>query len=166
MGTMSAIKCKIRNFPSMNFSHSVTVKTADDTVKTETLARLFARSPKTVLYFYPKDNTPGCTTEAQEFTALKDRFAQSGVQIVGVSSDSAASHQKFGISCALGIDLISDDDGELHRMFGAIGEKNNYGKISVGVIRSTFLLDVSGNVLREWRNVSAAGHAGKVLESL
>ena len=93
-----------------------------------TLSDLLARSTQTILYFYPKDNTPGCTLEAQDFTRLKKDFATLGIQIVGVSLDDAKSHAKFTESCGLGIDLISDD-GSLHEMYGIIGDKNLYGKI-------------------------------------
>ena len=106
-----------------------------------TLPTLLSRSPKTLLYFYPKDNTPGCTLEAQDFTRLKGEFANLGIQIIGVSKDSEVSHEKFTSSCNLGIDLISDTDGRLHEEFAVIGEKKNYGKAYIGIIRSTFLLD-------------------------
>ena len=130
------------------------------------LTSLLSESPKTLLYFYPKDNTPGCTLEAQDFTRLKKEFEVLGIQIVGVSKDSETSHAHFRDSCNLGITLISDEDGSLHEQFGVIGEKKNYGKIYVGVIRSTFLLDSSGNILQEWRNVKATGHAEKVLREI
>ncbi len=130
------------------------------------LTSLLAQSDRTLLYFYPKDNTPGCTMEAQDFTRLKWDFAGLGIQIIGVSKDSEASHEKFKTSCSLAIELISDESGELHEQFGVIGEKKNYGKVYVGVIRSTFLLDSSWNILREWRNVKAMGHAEKVLREI
>ncbi len=130
------------------------------------LTPYLSHSPKTLLYFYPKDNTPGCTLEAQDFTRLKGEFAKLGIQIIWVSKDSEASHEKFTTSCSLGIELISDTDGSLHEKFGVIGEKKNYGKIYVGVIRSTFLLDSAGTILQEWRNVKATGHTEKVLNEL
>lgn len=130
------------------------------------LESILSQSPKTLLYFYPKDNTPGCTLEAQDFTRLKKEFAALGIQIIGVSKDSESSHAHFRDSCSLGIELISDETGELHEQFGVIGEKKNYGKIYVGVIRSTFLLDSTGKILREWRNVKATGHAEKVLREI
>ncbi len=130
------------------------------------LTSLLSQSDRTLLYFYPKDNTPGCTMEAQDFTRLKWDFAGLGIQIIGVSKDSLASHEKFTTSCSLGIELISDPMGELHEQFSVIGEKKNYGKAYVGVIRSTFLLDSSWNILREWRNVKATGHAEKVLREI
>ncbi len=130
------------------------------------LTSLLSTSPQTLLYFYPKDNTPGCTLEAQDFTRLVPDFAKLGIQIIGVSKDSEASHEKFCNKHSLGITLISDESGELHEQFGVIGEKKNYGKVYVGVIRSTFLLDQSGNIVKEWRNVKATGHAEKVLREL
>jgi peroxiredoxin Q/BCP len=133
---------------------------------TTTLEEILSQSPKTLLYFYPKDNTPGCTTEAQDFTRLIDDFARLDIHIVGVSKDDGKSHEKFRISCALGIDLLSDTDGSLHERFTTIGAKNLYGKIVQGVIRSTFLLDSTGKILREWRSVKATGHAEKVLREI
>ena len=130
------------------------------------LTSLLSTSPQTLLYFYPKDDTPGCTLEAQDFTRLVPDFAKLGIQIIGVSKDSDASHEKFCNKHSLGITLISDESGELHEQFGVIGEKKNYGKVYVGVIRSTFLLDQSGNIVKEWRNVKATGHAEKVLREL
>lgn len=131
-----------------------------------TLPTLLSRSPKTLLYFYPKDDTPGCTMEAQDFTRLKSEFEALGIQIIGVSKDSEASHAKFCDKYSLGIQLVSDESWELHEQFAVIGEKKNYGKTYVGVIRSTFLFDSSGKILKEWRNVKAKGHAEKVLREL
>lgn len=121
---------------------------------------------RTLLYFYPKDNTPGCTLEAQDFTRLRKDFEALGIHIIWVSKDTEASHTKFRDSCNLGIELISDTDGKLHEQFSVIGEKKNYGKVYVGVIRSTFLLDESGKILSEWGNVKAKGHAEKILKEL
>lgn len=134
-------------------------------VSTSIFSEILSRSPKTLLYFYPKDHTPGCTLEAQDFTRLKGTFVSAGIQIVGVSLDGTESHAKFRDSCGLGIDLISDNK-VLHEAFSVIGEKKNYGKTFIGVIRSTFLLDVSGKILREWRNVKATGHAERVAREL
>lgn len=130
------------------------------------LTSLLAQSEKTLLYFYPKDNTPGCTLEAQDFTRLKKDFEALGIHIIGVSKDSESSHANFRDSCNLSITLISDEDGSLHEQFGVIGEKKNYGKIYIGTIRSTFLLDSNGKILQEWRNVKATGHAEKVLKEI
>jgi thioredoxin-dependent peroxiredoxin len=106
-----------------------------------TLTPYLQKSPRTLLYFYPKDDTPGCTLEATDFTRLKHDFEALGIQIIGVSKDSDESHAKFCDKYDLGITLISDESGELHEQFGVIGEKKNYGKVYIGVIRSTFLLD-------------------------
>jgi thioredoxin-dependent peroxiredoxin len=120
----------------------------------------------TLLYFYPKDDTPGCTLEAQDFTRLVPDFAELGIQIIGVSKDSEVSHAKFCNKHDLGIQLISDESWELHEQYGVIGEKKNYGKIYIGVIRSTFLLNAEWKILHEWRNVKATGHAEKVLREI
>lgn len=130
------------------------------------LIDILSESPQTILYFYPKDNTPGCTLEAQDFTRLKKEFESLGIQIIWVSKDSESYHAKFRDSCSLGITLISDESGELHEQFGVIGEKKNYGKVYIGTIRSSFLLDSSGKILKEWRNVKATGHAAKVLREI
>lgn len=130
------------------------------------LSDLIQGSSQTLLYFYPKDDTPGCTLEAQDFTRLIPEFAKLGIQIIGVSKDSDTSHAKFCNKYNLGIKLISDESWELHEQFGVIGEKKNYGKIYIGVIRSTFLLDQNGTILKEWRNVKATGHAEKVLKEI
>ena len=119
-----------------------------------------------IVYFYPKDNTPGCTMEAQSFTQLKGEFEALGINIIGVSADNEASHRKFHESCGLGIDLISDTTKSLHNKFEVIGEKKNYGKIYVGTIRSTFLVSDKGIILKAWRNVKVNGHAEKVLREV
>ncbi len=130
------------------------------------LPSLLSKSKYTLLYFYPKDDTPGCTLEASDFTRLKDEYGSLGVQVIGVSQDSEVSHAKFCIKHNLGIELIADEDASLHHKFGVIGEKKNYGKIYIGVIRSTFLLDSEWTIIHEWRNVKATGHAEKVLREI
>jgi thioredoxin-dependent peroxiredoxin len=127
---------------------------------------LLSQSEYTLLYFYPKDDTPGCTMEASDFTRLVPDFAELGIQIIGVSRDSETSHAKFCNKYDLGIQLISDESWELHEQYGVIGEKKNYGKVYIGVIRSTFLLDNTWKILHEWRNVKATGHAEKVLREV
>ncbi|NRH21698.1 peroxiredoxin [Candidatus Gracilibacteria bacterium] len=127
---------------------------------------ILSQSPLTLLYFYPKDDTPGCTLEASDFTRLRSEFEALDIQIIGISKDSESSHAKFCNKYNLGIQLISDEDESLHNQFNVIGEKKNYGKVYIGVIRSTFLLDSSGKILREWRNVKATGHAEKVLREI
>ena len=119
-----------------------------------------------MLYFYPKDNTPGCTTEANDFSQLAPEFEALGIQIIGVSKDSSASHAKFIENQMIAFELISDPNLDLHKYFWAYGEKNNYGKIVQWVIRSTFLLDQEGNILKEYRNVRAKWHAQRVLNDL
>ena len=127
---------------------------------------LLSSSPYTLLYFYPKDDTPGCTLEASDFTRLKSEFEALGIQIIWVSKDSETSHAKFCNKYNLGIQLVSDEDESLHNQFGVIGEKKNYGKVYIGVIRSTFLLDSQWKIIKEWRNVKATGHAEKVLREI
>jgi peroxiredoxin Q/BCP len=120
---------------------------------------------KTILYFYPKDDTPGCTIEGKEFTALLGEFRAASVDVYGVSPDSAKSHARFTARCELGIPLISDPD---HVLIGALGlwvEKSMYGKTYRGVQRSTFLIGGEAEVEREWRAVKAGGHAAAVLEA-
>lgn len=130
------------------------------------LETIVSEAPRTILYFYPADNTPGCTLEAQSFTRLREDFRTLGIQILGVSVDDEASHKKFHESCCLEIDLISDVDKSLHNQFEIIGEKNNYGKTYIGVIRSTFLLNNKGGIIKAWRNVKVNGHAEKVLREV
>ena len=124
------------------------------------------KDKKTILYFYPKDNTPGCTKEAIDFTNLKKEFEDLGYQIVGVSKDSVETHKKFIQKHNLQIPLISDQDLELHNKFWTYGEKKSYGKITMGTIRSTFVLGENCNILKEYRNVKATGHAERVLKEL
>jgi len=124
------------------------------------------KGKKTILYFYPKDNTPGCTKEAIDFTNLKKEFEDLGYQIVGVSKDSVETHKKFIQKHNLQISLISDPDLELHNKFWTYGEKKSYGKITMGTIRSTFVLGENCNILKEYRNVKATGHAERVLKEL
>lgn len=119
-----------------------------------------------VFYFYPKDDTPGCTVEAQDFTRLQRDFEQLGFQVFGVSRDSVQSHQKFIQKCKVGIPLLSDSGGEMVEAYGAWGEKKNYGKAYHGIIRSTVVTDAAGKVIRHYPNVRAKGHAERVLEDL
>ncbi|MGA1622514.1 MAG: thioredoxin-dependent thiol peroxidase [Synechocystis sp.] len=119
-----------------------------------------------VLYFYPKDNTPGCTTEAVGFSEKQPEFAQLNANIVGVSPDSAASHGKFIDKHHLTIALISDPDHTIAEAYGAWGLKKFMGKEYMGIIRSTFLIDPTGNIAKSWSNVRVKGHVEKVLETL
>jgi peroxiredoxin Q/BCP len=119
-----------------------------------------------VLYFYPKDATSGCTVEAQEFRDLHDKFRRAGAMVVGVSRDSLKSHDKFRDKESLPFHLLSDADEKLCQLFDVIREKSLYGRKYMGIERSTFLIDGSGVLRREWRKVKVAGHAQEVLEAL
>lgn len=116
-----------------------------------------------VVYFYPKDDTSGCTREAQDFTALATAFAQAGVRVIGVSKDSLAAHAKFTAKHGLAVELASDPDGAACEAFGVWGEKKLYGKTYMGIERATFLFDADGALVREWRKVKVPGHAEAVL---
>ena len=119
-----------------------------------------------VLYFYPKDDTPGCTTEACEFSEGIEAFRSLDAVVLGCSPDSPEQHRKFIAKHELGIRLLSDPDHEVLEAYGAWGEKNMYGKISVGVIRSTVIFDPEGRVAHHWKRAAAKGHALKVREKL
>ncbi len=127
---------------------------------------LLTKSPYTLLYFYPKDDTPGCTREAIDFSAKQEEFQTKGVQIIGVSQDTHKSHCSFHSKYSLTIPLISDVDHELHNddRFHTRGEKTMYGKKYMGTVRSTFLLDHVWQVIEEWHDVSVAGHVQEVLD--
>lgn len=117
-----------------------------------------------VLYFYPKDNTPGCSTQAQEFTSYKDEFTDNKAIVIGVSRDSIASHHKFIKSKDLDILLLSDVDSKLCEAFNVIKEKNMFGKKVFGIERSTFILDKDANIIEEYRKVKAPGNAKMMLD--
>jgi peroxiredoxin Q/BCP len=119
-----------------------------------------------VLYFYPKDDTPGCTNEASQFRDLLPRFKRRKARVVGVSRDSVASHQKFKKKYSLTFPLLSDTDSKLCDAFGVIVEKENYGKKYLGIQRSTFLIDAKGKIVKVWPKVIADGHAQEVLHYL
>ncbi|MGZ3651166.1 MAG: peroxiredoxin [Bdellovibrionota bacterium] len=120
----------------------------------------------TVLYFYPRDNTPGCTNEAVDFTKQLAKFRRFNARVVGVSQDSLASHERFREKHGLKVDLVSDPGGELCDKFGVIQMKSLYGKKFKGIVRSTFVLDAKGKVLREWTKVKVPGHVDEVLAFL
>lgn len=137
------------------------------TLSTGATARLSDYAGKwLVLYFYPKDNTPGCTTEGLAFNALLPQFKRAGAIVMGVSRDSVKSHQNFCAKQGFKFELISDGDEALCRAFDVIHEKNMYGKKVLGIVRSTFLIDPEGAIADLWRPVKVAGHAQLVLESL
>jgi peroxiredoxin Q/BCP len=121
------------------------------------------RGAPLVLYFYPKDDTSGCTREAQDFTALADEFAAAGVALLGVSKDTAKKHKAFTEKYGLKVPLGTDADGALLEAFGAWVEKSMYGRKYMGIERSTFLIDKDGRIAREWRKVKVPGHAQEVL---
>jgi peroxiredoxin Q/BCP len=121
---------------------------------------------RVIVYFYPKDDTPGCTKEACQFNDNLAAFERADVPVLGISPDKAASHQKFRSKYGLDFDLLSDPDHKVMERYGAWGEKTMYGRTTTGVIRSTFLIDEKGKVARSWYNVKADGHAAKVLEEL
>lgn len=124
-----------------------------------------AAGRKLVIYFYPKDMTSGCTRESQDFRDLYSAFRKAGVEIVGVSRDSVKSHDKFTEKEKLPFPLLSDEDERLCKLFDVIHEKSLYGRKYLGVERSTFLLDGTGILRREWRKVKVPGHAEEVLEA-
>jgi len=119
-----------------------------------------------VLYFYPNDDTPGCTIQACDFTAGIKAFEKLGVKVLGCSPNDEASHQKFIKKHSLKIDLLCDPDHKVLEKYGAWGEKNNYGKVSMGVIRSTAIIDPSGKIAQYYTKVKAAGHADVLKEEL
>ena len=119
-----------------------------------------------VIYFYPKDSTPGCTKEGEDFRDLHKEFIKSNAQIYGVSRDSIASHQKFKAKYKFPFHLISDEDESLCKIFDVIKEKNMYGRKYMGIERSTFLINDKGQLLSEWRKVKVKGHAQEVLDIL
>jgi thioredoxin-dependent peroxiredoxin len=124
-----------------------------------------ATGSKLVIYFYPRDMTSGCTRESQDFRDLEPQFRKARTQIVGVSRDSLASHEKFAAREALPFPLLADTEERLCRLFDVIKPKSLYGRKYLGVERSTFLLDSSGRLQREWRKVKVPGHAEEVLEA-
>jgi thioredoxin-dependent peroxiredoxin len=135
--------------------------TGDKTIDLKTL-----RGKNVVLYFYPKDSTPGCTTEGTDFAANHAKFERLQTVILGVSRDSIASHEKFKAKYNFPFDLLSDPDEQACSLFDVIKEKNMYGRKVMGVERSTFLIDAAGKLRREWRKVKVAGHVDEVLAAV
>ena len=134
--------------------------TGDQTIHLKSL-----RGKKVVIYFYPKDSTPGCTTEGQDFRDLHAKFKRRNAVILGVSRDSLASHEKFKAKQKFPFELLSDPDELLCRKFDVIKEKTLYGRKFMGIERSTFLIDDRGKLRQEWRKVKVKGHAAEVLEA-
>jgi peroxiredoxin Q/BCP len=135
--------------------------TGDQTVQLKAL-----RGCKVVVYFYPKDSTPGCTTEGQDFRDLHGKFRRQKTLVFGVSRDSIASHEKFKAKQEFPFELLSDPDEKLCRQFDVIREKMLYGRKYMGVDRSTFLIDEKGKLRQEWRKVKVKGHAQEVLDAV
>lgn len=119
-----------------------------------------------VVYFYPKDNTSGCTLEGKDFTAYKDKFADRNTVILGISKDSVASHNNFCEKQDLSIELLSDPNHEVIKKYGAWQKKKNYGKKYMGIVRSTFLIDTKGKIIKTWEKVKVKGHVEEVLEAV
>jgi len=124
------------------------------------------RGKHVVLYFYPKDMTPGCTIESVDFQSQLAKFKRAGAVVLGISRDSVASHERFRTKEGLRFDLLSDPEERACAMFDVIREKNMYGKKVIGIERSTFLIDADGELVREWRKVKVAGHVDEVLEAV
>ncbi|WP_226780909.1 thioredoxin-dependent thiol peroxidase [Oceaniglobus trochenteri] len=124
------------------------------------------RGKTVVVYFYPRDDTPGCTTQAKGFTEMGDAFAAAGAVVLGISKDSVAKHDKFRDKHGLSVALLSDEDDDVCAAYGVWKEKNMYGKVHMGIERSTFLIDAEGRIQREWRKVKVPGHVEEVLEAV
>ena len=124
------------------------------------------RGKKIVLYFYPKDSTPGCTLEGQDFRDNKRKFSARNTIVLGISRDSVKSHENFKSKQSFSFDLLSDPDEKLCKQFNVIKEKNMYGKKVMGIERSTFLIDEKGLLIKEWRKVKVKGHVEEILEEI
>ena len=138
----------------------------DVTASDGAVVNLASPSAPLVLYFYPKDDTSGCTKEAQDFTELAGDFARAGAKVVGVSRDPMKKHDKFIAKYDLKVPLASDEDGAISDAFGTWVEKSMYGRKYMGMERSTFLIGKDGKVARAWRKVKVPGHAAEVLKAL
>lgn len=149
-------------YKSMNIS--ITLPNKQENIVA--LEELFLQTPYIILYFYPKDNTPGCTIEANDFNQLYDQFHSLGCQIIWVSKDSHTSHCSFQSKYGLQFPLIVDKTMELAKKFDVVGEKSMFGKKYTGILRSTFLLDTKGTIIQERKNISANNHAKNVLEKV
>ncbi|RAP38902.1 peroxiredoxin [Candidatus Marinamargulisbacteria bacterium SCGC AAA071-K20] len=132
----------------------------------EEISILSLKGKKIVLFFYPKDDTPGCTKESIEFSEKLKQFHNKNTKVIGVSKDSVESHQKFCTKYDLKVTLLSDPSLKLIKAFGVWQEKKNYGVTYMGVIRSTFLLDEEGVIVSTWKNVKVKGHVEKVLDAV
>ena len=124
------------------------------------------KGKQVAVYFYPKDDTPGCTIEAKEFTELLPKFKKKNAVVIGISKDSIESHDKFICKYDLKLTLLSDPEHKVIEAYGAWQQKKNYGKTYMGIIRTTYLIDANGKVKKVWEKVKSLGHAKEVLESL
>ncbi len=124
------------------------------------------RGKNVVLYFYPKDNTPGCTTEGQDFSTSYVKFKRKNTVVLGISRDTVASHEKFRKKFNFPFDLLADTDEKACKLYDVIKEKNMYGRKHMGIVRSTFLIDAAGKLRREWLKVKVKGHVDEVLEAV
>ncbi len=124
------------------------------------------RGENVVVYFYPRDNTPGCTLEGQDFQSLYGKFRRRKTRILGISRDSLKAHENFKKKFGFAFELVADENEEACRAYDVIKEKNMYGKKVIGIERSTFLIDATGTLKREWRKVKVKGHAEEVLEAV
>ena len=131
----------------------------------ETLSPSDLKGKTVILYFYPKDDTPGCTKEAIEFSAMIDAFDAAGAVVVGVSRDAVKKHDKFRDKHTLKVALIADEDGSITENYGVWVEKSMYGKTFMGIERATFLIDGAGKIVRVWNKVKVAGHVAEVLDA-
>jgi peroxiredoxin Q/BCP len=129
------------------------------------ILRLGAPGQRLVLYFYPKDDTSGCTREAQDFTALAGDYAKAGVKVIGVSRDPMKKHEKFIDKYTLAVPLVADEDGRISEAFGTWIQKSMYGRRYMGMERATFLIGADGRVLKAWHKVKVPGHADEVLKA-
>lgn len=132
----------------------------------KTIALKDLKGKTVALYFYPKDATPGCTTEGQDFRDQFKQFQKANCEILGVSQDSIKKHENFKAKHAFPFELLSDEDGSLCEQFGVIKLKKMYGKEFMGIERSTFLIDAQGKLVREWRGVKVPGHVAEVLQAV
>jgi thioredoxin-dependent peroxiredoxin len=139
---------------------AITVKASDGSS-----VNLASPGEPLVLYFYPKDDTSGCTREAQDFTALAGDFRKAGVKVVGVSRDAMTSHEKFIGKYDLAVPLVSDEDGRISNAFGTWVQKSMYGRKYMGMERATYLIGADGRMLKAWRKVKVPGHAQAVLDA-
>jgi len=124
------------------------------------------RGAPVVVYFYPKDDTPGCTQEAKDFTEMGAEFAAAGAKVIGISKDSVKKHEKFALKYDLGVTLVSDEGSDICERYGVWEQKSMYGKTYMGITRATFLIDAQGRIAQIWPKVSVKGHAEEVLAAV